>query len=108
MSFTKFLNSALLPLIVGSALSAVTPFRALADTSAEPGLVHSLAKSVLHCAEQPYGVNRRTGNKVFGTLRSLCPYVQISGDRVVVELHNRSYTLLVKDSEMSDGGDLND
>jgi len=57
---------------------------------------------------QPYGINERTGNKIFGALRSLCKDVKISRDRVIVKVDGRAYTVLVKDSQAADDGDLND
>lgn len=104
MNFKKYVFAAVLPL---SLTLAVCTAHA-AEPTVEPALLQRLAKTVLGCVEQPYAVNGRTGNKVFGALRSHCAQVEISQDRANVLLNGRTYTVLVKDSELSDGGDLND
>jgi hypothetical protein len=81
---------------------------ARASDSAQPTTdVQALAQTALQCLEQPYGLTR-SGRKVMGTLRSRCAHVVISQDRAVIDLLGRSFTVLIKDSETSDGGDLND
>jgi hypothetical protein len=91
--------------LLASPLASAAP---LAATSEDMALVQSLANELIACVEQPYGVNSRTGNKAYGTLRSRCASVEIAGDRVQMLHEGRLYTLLVKESELSDGGDLTD
>src|SRR5262245_481737 len=103
MTFKKF------SLFAVSALLTSSVSRAEAFIAAvEPTLMDSLATAIYDCSEQPYGVSSRTGNLVFGQLRSRCSAIIPSEDRVEITQDGRSYSFVVRDSELSDGGDLND
>ena len=99
MNFKKSAVVAFLPLLLTASA---------AHAAVEPTLVQRLAKTVLSCVVQPYGINSHTGNRIFGSLRSHCESVTISQDRANVKLDGRTYTLLIKDSALSDDGDLDD
>lgn len=78
------------------------------ESSEDRALIESLAQTISACVEQPYGIRSQNHSLTYGPLRSRCDEVEVSGDQVVVEYRGRRYTLVVRESELSDGGDLND
>jgi hypothetical protein len=78
-----------------------------ASESVDHALLQKLAQLSLKCAHQPVSVSR-TGNKVLNPIESHCSELQISADRAEFSLEGRHFTILVKDSALADGGDLND
>jgi hypothetical protein len=108
MSSQKLFQIALVPLLFLSGSVARASTQTDGTPAVEPALVQSIAQTLLSCVEQPYGISARTGNKILGSLRSHCEGVTISQDRASLKVDGRSFTILVKDSAESDGGDLND
>jgi hypothetical protein len=94
-------------------LSLATLTSGLSSASAQAGeafdftLVNELARTALACAHQPYALTR-TGKKIYGSLKSGCNELRISLDRAQFSLQGRVFTVVVKESEYSDDGDLND
>lgn len=64
--------------------------------------LHDLA---LKCAIQPY--NYVNGKKVYGRLKSICAEVKVSGEVARFEIGKHTYQVVLEDSALSDGGDLN-
>jgi hypothetical protein len=91
-----------------AALSGAAQAAALPATPADIDLVQKLASRLVACAEQPVGRNERTGNVSLGALRSHCDSVTVADDRVELTNAGQLYTFVIEDSELSDGGDLND
>lgn len=98
----------LLSAATAAVFSAFASAATLPATSADIVVVKRLAAELAPCVEQPYDIDSRNGNKTLAALRSRCDTVIIEEDRVHMTHEGRSYTLLVRDSELSDGGDLCD
>src|SRR4051812_8239988 len=65
--------------------------------------VHAL---VLQCAVQTFTYSR--GQKIYGSLRSVCDEVQVNGSEARFQLGGNWYTATLQESENADGGDLDD
>lgn len=105
----KHFSLAILASVAVSAIfTAAASAASLPATPSDLHLVRNLAALLAPCVEQPVFTDPLSGRKSLGTLRSRCDSVTIEGDRVQLGFEGRSYTLLVRDSEHSDGGDLCD
>src|SRR4051812_48392835 len=87
----KFIQIAAVVLGLGLTSSA------FASSGADPALVQKLGEMASVCAEQPNGV-----------FRSHCDALKIVGASAEFNVEGRAITVLVRDNENSDGGDLND
>jgi hypothetical protein len=103
-----FSVAVLVSVAVSAAFTAAASAASLPATPSDIEVVQNLAAVLAPCVEQPVSVDVRSGKKSHGALRSHCDSVTIEEDRVQLSYLGRSYTLLVRDSELSDGGDLSD
>lgn len=108
MNLKHFSVAVLVSVAVSAVFTVAARASALPATTPDLTIVQSLAAELAPCVEQPVAVDAHTGKKSLSALRSRCETVLIEGDRVQLAHAGRTYTLLVRDSELSDGGDLCD
>ncbi|MGK5083867.1 hypothetical protein WDW37_11245 [Bdellovibrionota bacterium FG-1] len=80
---------------------------AISSSAHADRLLSQLAIKAVECTQQPFSFNQ-VGHKRYQPIESHCADLIISGDRAEFRLDGHSYTLVVKENENSDGGDLND
>jgi hypothetical protein len=69
--------------------------------------LQKIAQVVARCSKQEIHTTAE-GRQVQTPIQSTCEEMVVSGDQIVVSLDGAQYTLVVRDSENSDGGDLVD
>jgi hypothetical protein len=98
------------PFLMVSLLICAASGAARADASAQPTAAdfwERTAAFVKSCAVQPYVVGS-DGRRSYGNIRSICPELVVRGTVARFVLDGVRYHARISDSELSDGGDLND
>jgi hypothetical protein len=104
MKFVQTVVSILAFLTFFAGVSMASPFTA---TVADQAVIQKLAQTILRCGHQTVRTTE-SGRQVLDPIQSTCPEMRVTGDRVVIQMESQEYTLTVRDSENSDGGDLVD
>ncbi len=94
--------------LIGMVLAVqVLVMQSQAAFAASPVNFKDLREKVIACVLQPVK-NMPNGRRQSLPMISRCTDLTVQGDRAVLRFNNENYLMVLRDSEDSDGGDLND
>lgn len=100
----KTLGTMVKVLVMG--LMAVAGAQAVAAPSALESRLAAIRGLALRCSVQPTFV-KPNGSLAHGQIRSVCPQLEVQGTTAVFHFPAGTLQVVVHDSALSDGGDLN-